>query len=925
MFLAKSAPPLNIPLGHTKPLLDWVAQPGAVTLFTTPPGYLLTESLAGLLAGRVPAQLWLRFGPEDRDPATLVLSFINASRRRDPKFGAAALKFMQEHPGPVAGWPRIFTHLAAELAEALPPGSVLVLEHIHQLNGAQPALGLLGSRLLAELSPRFHFILISHERLPASIFPPQTISIGVRELRLDSQAGLDLAHQVEIDLPDNCIRRAVELIEGRIGALSGILTACSSLGQAFIQQTVERSKNADHLLAAIARASLAAAEPHDFHALALALQLNYCHPALLDAGLGSPAMPAGPWIQPLADDWERVRRLWYRPLKSVLPHETETDYAILRRVGGYLAQTGAVEQAVQVYFEAGDAAGAAQIIAGLADNLLNLGQWETLRSWLERLPAPALHDHPRLLYVKGELEAARGEAQKAGRSFSLASALFLERSENAGACQSLLAQSTLEARQGRLDRARSGALSAAAIARAAGLPWHQGWANWQLGCLAVNSGEADAALAYFSQATQTINDPLFNGLFQRAQALLLQQRRSQQESTFHRQAYERAGQAEQAAHGQLHALVTSPFENLPALLGAHGWSHIPLLCKLPAQDASQNGLEELSPAGIWQTIFNALGFYRFSRRFPGAPLEAESSSFTLPSALEGEQPGFLPPPGAAEEPPLARAAILAQPSAAAPKLSPAPVLTIHLLGTFRVYYKDFPVEQWHSNRGQAILKYLLVHKDQEVSRDVLMDIFWPEAGPQAARNNLNVAMHKLRQSFNTVDELPLLLYDKAKGTYRLNPELHLWLDVAEFDGHLKAARQLEAAGQLTHAVREYEIAASLYQGDFLADDLYEKWTVMMRERLRIAYLDLLDRLSQTYFTQSQYIACINLCQLILERDDCREDAHRRLMRCYSRQGQHHLALRQYQACVDALRSELEVEPEPATTRLHQQIRHHEWV
>jgi DNA-binding SARP family transcriptional activator len=47
------------------------------------------------------------------------------------------------------------------------------------------------------------------------------------------------------------------------------------------------------------------------------------------------------------------------------------------------------------------------------------------------------------------------------------------------------------------------------------------------------------------------------------------------------------------------------------------------------------------------------------------------------------------------------------------------------------------------------------------------------------------------------------------------------------------------------------------------------------------------------------------------------------MRCYSRQGQPHLALRQYRACADALHRELLVDPEPATDELARQLRGHQ--
>jgi DNA-binding SARP family transcriptional activator len=88
-------------------------------------------------------------------------------------------------------------------------------------------------------------------------------------------------------------------------------------------------------------------------------------------------------------------------------------------------------------------------------------------------------------------------------------------------------------------------------------------------------------------------------------------------------------------------------------------------------------------------------------------------------------------------------------------------------------------------------------------------------------------------------------------------------------------------------------------------------------------METLDRLSRIHFGMGQYSACVALCQKMLERDACREDAHRLLMRCFSRQGQQHLALRQYQACVEALRTELDVDPERSTVQLAERIRNRE--
>lgn len=244
-------------------------------------------------------------------------------------------------------------------------------------------------------------------------------------------------------------------------------------------------------------------------------------------------------------------------------------------------------------------------------------------------------------------------------------------------------------------------------------------------------------------------------------------------------------------------------------------------------------------------------------------------------------------------------------------------VAVHMLGTFRMTIGDLVVNV-PASRGLSLLKYLLLHHRQTVSREILMEVFWPDAEPETARNNLNVAMHSLRKTLRTSIFLPVILF--KDGSYVFDSSLKIWLDVEAFEKCLQSGHQLEARNQITAAVSEYEAALSLYQGDFLEQNLYEEWTVVNRERLRVAYQDTLDRLTLIYFNQGKYGACILLCQRILAMDDCSENAHRRLMRCYSRQGQSNLALRQYQACVEAIQRELNTSPEPSTVELYEQIR-----
>jgi len=111
------------------------------------------------------------------------------------------------------------------------------------------------------------------------------------------------------------------------------------------------------------------------------------------------------------------------------------------------------------------------------------------------------------------------------------------------------------------------------------------------------------------------------------------------------------------------------------------------------------------------------------------------------------------------------------------------------------------VESFNSGRGRAVFQYLIVHRDRPVPREVLMERFWPEAAPEAARNSLNVAVHHARQAFRALTEAPIILY--KDGAYSLNPDLRLWVDFVSFERHVQHARKLEAEGLSGEACAAY--------------------------------------------------------------------------------------------------------------------------
>ncbi len=372
-------------------------------------------------------------------------------------------------------------------------------------------------------------------------------------------------------------------------------------------------------------------------------------------------------------------------------------------------------------------------------------------------------------------------------------------------------------------------------------------------------------------------------------------RQCQAETTWLHQAYQAANQRERELRGQLQAILD-------------------LIC---GNQTSKTQEKQDGPSPIPPTD-------GMSTPEPDIPESPDSLSlWQRPQRLLGPGPG---PRSAEPETPVVSAKELAPaPVENARQARPGtPSLAVYCLGPFRVYQDDQLVTNWPSGKGKCIFQYMIAHRGRPIAKDILMDLFWRDADPEAARNNLNVAIYGLRQAMKAArpDFSHVLFQDDH---YLLNPAMRVWVDAEEFVLRHETGRTLERKGRLAEAVQEYEAAEGLYQGDLFEEDLYQDWLIPRREGLKDNYLVILSRLSRYHLKEKRYATSIHLCRKILAEDDCREDAHRCLMRCYSGQGQRNLALRQYHLCVETLARVLDVSPMQETVALYHQVRSGEAV
>jgi len=250
------------------------------------------------------------------------------------------------------------------------------------------------------------------------------------------------------------------------------------------------------------------------------------------------------------------------------------------------------------------------------------------------------------------------------------------------------------------------------------------------------------------------------------------------------------------------------------------------------------------------------------------------------------------------------------------------MLEVQLLGDFQVR-RDGVLVDWTNAKTKALFQILIGERGQYFTKDQLIERLFPEA------DNLKSAASNLR---GRVRELRLLLEPDLKkgsqsryllaqgGGYCFNRQADCRIDIEEFSHHLEDGERAFREGSLGEALKFFDEAAQLYQGDYLPEAVYEEWALEKRAHWEEQYLRALERLAELNGRLGRFVEARGRCLQILERKRCRESTWQQLMRLHAAMGERAEALRIYERCRETLHSELGVEPDSTTQALYESLR-----
>lgn len=245
-------------------------------------------------------------------------------------------------------------------------------------------------------------------------------------------------------------------------------------------------------------------------------------------------------------------------------------------------------------------------------------------------------------------------------------------------------------------------------------------------------------------------------------------------------------------------------------------------------------------------------------------------------------------------------------------------MEFRILGPLEVLEDDRPLALGRL-KERIVLAVLLLHANEFVSRERLIDELWGVSPPPTARKAVNVYISKLRKTLSSNGHDPIATSD---GGYRLVVDAGR-LDAEQVRGLVATAGEHMAAGETEPAARLLREALGLWRGPTLAGFQLEsvgRDEVAQLDELRLAVL--MDRIDCD-LAQAGHERVLGELQVLVREHPLRERLRAQLMLAFYRADRQADALDAYRQARHALLDELGIEPSESLQRLQQAILRHD--
>lgn len=199
-----------------------------------------------------------------------------------------------------------------------------------------------------------------------------------------------------------------------------------------------------------------------------------------------------------------------------------------------------------------------------------------------------------------------------------------------------------------------------------------------------------------------------------------------------------------------------------------------------------------------------------------------------------------------------------------------------------------------------------------------MSNLWGMSDEKSADRDFKVALNallKVLEPHRSARENSFFIVRK-QSMYRLNPDADIRTDLDTF-------RRYKEIGLLEHtplvAIEHLLKAVAFYKGPLFEEKLAIDWLSEEREQVEQEYIDVIERLAQTYTRLREFGKTVYWAEKLLRIDQTWEEAYRLLMYAHFQLQNRPQAVKWYNKCRMVLEEELAIQPMETTEQMYKMI------
>ncbi|MCX7792761.1 MAG: transcriptional regulator [Chloroflexaceae bacterium] len=417
-----------------------------VTLVVAPAGYGKTTLLtqwADELQRTGAHVLWLGLDAEDQAPSLLLAYLVRAFQRHLPEVGEESWRVIHSAADLERDWPVVAGALLSELQTALTTPTFLIIDDVHLISDGPITTALIGY-LLRAAPPTLHVILASRRMIDISPLPRMRaegalVEVEQGDLSLNRDEAAELLARAGVRLPAEELDLLLQRTEGWVLSVQLAARALARLAPEQRRTYLETLDSSERsLFDYLASEVLANLPPDLLEFLAQAALTDQFDAPLIAEVLARPDAEAliNRCVQlglpiSLVDSGEsaaqsyRFHPLWSRLLRERALHTLGAGALVdlHTRYGAAFERRGRLEVAMAHYSAAGDDEAMAGALRRRAWPLIESPQRDSIRAWLESLPAERRERDAELLHMWGWSIAA-SQPDQALQTISRAAELY---------------------------------------------------------------------------------------------------------------------------------------------------------------------------------------------------------------------------------------------------------------------------------------------------------------------------------------------------------------------------------------------------------------------------------------------------------------------------------------------------------------------